>query len=317
MKQLTDAGSSVRPVAYRLLDDTFLAIFRAIAWLARSREEHRRTLKVVGGLLSLGIAYIVWTYGVSPWAVARFGLSDKQEALAYRTALTVIGQLLTATVTYLAFWAVVPLALVAQRAVAFNALGLSWVSTAPGEIHRLLQWYLRDHPETETIRIVCISGGSLFGATEGAAKGQLRHWAKRGKLDVIMPVSLDSNPTVQERFRTYEGATLNRYPTVGELVTEMKQSKSFLLSNKNRVTEHNSLCTWRIVILQSVCLVQSYFPNLDGFEIDSAPTFVFSNSGRESYYQTYLQMFELLKSHAAAIRMQPGSHQNDSVGDQQ
>jgi hypothetical protein len=118
-----------------------------------------------------------------------------------------------------------------------------------------------------------------------------------------MPISHKNNPTIHERFRRYS-PTMKREvykDNVANLVDEVIAGKEFLGScgdGENEVTEHNILCLWRVVILQNNCLVQSYFPNADGTVIEDAPVVVYQNTGPHSYYQTYVEMFELLKKHA-------------------
>ena len=79
------------------------------------------------------------------------------------------------------------------------------LSVSPGAIQKFLSWYLRPeiHPASERIRIICISGEKLFGARETNQDRPLGEWARRGKLDVVMPVSRADNPTISERAQRY------------------------------------------------------------------------------------------------------------------
>ena len=81
--------------------------------------------------------------------------------------------------------------------------------------------------------------------------------------------------------------------------------KSFLTARGNCFTEHNILCMWRVVILQNFCFVQNYFPNSDGNFSDTAPTLVYKNTGSNSYYSMYLEMFNLIKLHPATDVREP------------
>jgi hypothetical protein len=110
-----------------------------------------------------------------------------------------------------------------------------------------------------------------------------------------MPASSEANPTIEQRWLTYTGDFRRHYETARQLVSEVDAGKEYLRAHRNSITEHHILCMWRVIILQKYCIVQNYFPNDDGLPSDSAPTFVYENTGPNSYYQMYLVMFKLIK----------------------
>jgi hypothetical protein len=217
-----------RPVPNALLDKTVLAVFRFIDHLARLRSKYPRIAKVLVGGASFGISSAIWLLFIFPWVQTRFAFAQSEMEVIRRAAVTIIGSLVTAIVIYPLLRLCFQFALMARRSIAMYALGLEWLSTDGGDIHRLLAWYLGQHPEAEQIRVICISGDSLFGENSATPKGQLKNWANRGNLDVIMPVSSADNATVQERFATYSGETRGNYPTVEHLVNEMRRTKEQL-----------------------------------------------------------------------------------------
>ncbi len=316
---------SVKPPAPPLpppefLDKTIRKIFLCCNKLHELRSEHRRIAELVTWglslIISLSFSSRISHSFVDPLA-HHFNLSLDAE---YKSeAINVITDGVIAALSYLVLRCFIPFFLVAQRAIATHTMGLVGASVAPGAIQQFLSWYIRPeiHPAAERIRIICISGERLFGSRETDEDRPLRDWARRGKLDVVMPVSCTDNPTISERARRYcDDLKRERYRDANDLVSEIDKGKDFLHHYGNIVTEHDVLCMWRVVILQNYCLVQNYFPNIDGQFSDDAPTWVYQNTGKYSYYQTYLEMFELIKRHSG-VRHLPerppsaaSSHQN-------
>ena len=121
-------------------------------------------------------------------------------------------------------------------------------------------------------------------------------------MDVIMPVSDPTNPTILGRFDTYtkEFKEEFKYENAASLAEETKRNKLELLKNgRNTLIEHNILCMWRVVILSEYCIVQTYFPNHAGVESNNAPIFVFKKNAAVGYYATFDLMFDLLVKYAS------------------
>lgn len=283
------------------LDKLIRKCFSLANQLHRLRTTYRKSTQVFFGLTSAIISFVISPsidiHLVEPIA-NKFGIN-----LATHFRFEVSGRITDAVVggiVYLLIRSVIPFFLIGQRAIATYTMGLVAASVAPKAIHDFLAWYLShgNHPAAERIRIICISGESLFGAEDTEGTRLLRDWSSRGRLDVIMPVSTASNPTISERYDRYsKKVKAERYPHVEDLVREIDKGKLYLRKTGNTVTEHNILCMWRVVILQNFCLVQNYYPNICGKTSDFAPTFVYQNTGNDSYYQTYLEMFDLIKKH--------------------
>lgn len=209
--------------------------------------------------------------------------------LAVGTLLGTIGSFLLALLA--------PFVLIAQRAIAVDTMGLEWASI-DGDMQAQLKWYLRFQAPTERVRIICISGRSLFRETPDGAEPPLMAWAKSGHIDLVVPRAIATNATVKERYGKYCTDFLQKnYPNgIDDLVDEMKKGIAHLKHfNGNTVTEHNVLVLWRVVLLSKFCIVQSYFPNAAGYESDRAPLFVYMKNGSSSFYETYSEMFDMLR----------------------
>jgi hypothetical protein len=281
-----------RPVPPAFLEWVFLRTFRFVNWLDHIRKKHPTGTKILLVLSSMLVSHLVWIHWMEP-ILAPLQISQDHKYYLFEV-LSVVFHFVVGGISFVVLTAFIPFVLIAQRAIAMHALGLAWVSITGGDIQTLLNWYLRSHPEAEHVRVICLSGDTLF----GAAGSPLRRWADRGKIDAVMPISSSDNATIRERYKRYsEELRRTRYPTIDKLVGEVAAGKSFLARSNNAITEHNILCMWRVVILQNFCLVQNYFPNLEGNASDAAPTFVYRNTGSESYYQMYIEMFDLIKSY--------------------
>lgn len=189
---------------------------------------------------------------------------------------------------------ILPMLFYVPHAMSMRSMGLLESSVRKDGMLSSIQKNLQWHDNKQSIKVICISGHNLFGL-----KGPLFEIAKVGKLEVLFPFSDNSNPTIKARYETYNpDFRIDTYPSVDDLVEEIKKSKNALMQNsRNKKYEHKELCMWRVVILSSHCIVQSYFPNRDGCHSDSAPVFVYSKEidCPHSYYDTFVQMFELLK----------------------
>lgn len=286
------------------LDRFVQRVFLCANWLHQKYEKHPNISEALFAITSIAISFLI-----SP-AIGRHSIIPLAQKLDFPMgeerrgeAAGVLAHLLIGGLSYACLRLLVPFFLIAQRALAVRELGLVGASVVPGAIQDLLDWYLRKHPECDHVRVICISGESLFGAIDTKDERPLRDWARRGKLDVVMPASVEENPTIGERALRYcDELKRDQYQSPTNLVEEVKEAKRFLRKYGNTVTEHNILCMWRVVILQNVCLVQNYFPNLDGQPSDFAPTLIYQDTGPNSYYQIFLEMFDLIKKHAGAAK---------------
>jgi hypothetical protein len=270
--------------------------FSKIHWIAKLKRAYPKSARLLV-LLACGlIAHTLWRYPIEP-LVSRFGFGPESNFYFY-SAARIAAQLLLGAIAIPILTFGLQLLMIAQRSIAAYELGLCWLSSTGGDINHLVSWFLHGHPGADRIRVICISGSHLFGSETEGLDSPLRPWAERGLLDVVMPVSSPRHPTVLERHKRYRGELEKlQYPDANALVEEIKRGKAYLRSRGNTVTEHNILCMWRVIILQNYCLVQNYFPNLSGRNSDHAPTFVYKNTGKDSYYQAYLEMFSLVNRH--------------------
>lgn len=208
----------------------------------------------------------------------------------------------TAALVLIVINAILPLAAYIPHAVAMRSMGLLEARVRKGSTRNFadqcVRRYLRYHNDGEPIRIICISGRDLFVDYSADFQAPLRAFAEKGHLHVLFPRSDPSNSTVMERYATYSDAfRASNYPTIEDLVLEIKRSKDFLTRNgDNKAWEHDVLCMWRVVLLSDHCIVQNYFPNRSGCNSDMSPIFVFEKEADciFSYYDTFEQMFTLL-----------------------
>jgi hypothetical protein len=283
----------IRPLPAPWAEHFVLWVFRRLYSLERFRKTHPKTFNTVLGVISFAVAFSIWIFS-GERILARLHI-DQASQIGHFTVL-VLHHVITSCVSFVTLRLSLPFLGIAQRAIATHQMGLRWASTTKGDIHTLLRWYLKGHPVADNVRMICISGRSLFGNERGPTDCPLRDWAERGRLDVIMPASAVTNPTIEQRWLTYSEETKNNfYPSTDSLVKEIDEGKKYLQRHRNRFTEHRILCMWRVIILQNVCLVQNYFPNDPGGTSDAAPTFVYENTGPDSYYQMYLVMFRLIR----------------------
>ena len=239
-------------------------------------------------LISVAVAAVV-----SDWAGAGIRTLKFDEGFTLHTAMIAFDHAVVAFVSSAVLKALLPFLAMAQRALALSAFGVEWATLEAGSFHNLLNMLVeRDNGESDEVRIICISGHTLFGEKAHEKGFPLKQWAENGKLNVLMPTSSAENPTVAARWRSYSKSTKQAYGTVDGLVSEIEKSKQALRNDDNKITEHNIIIVWRLVIFQKFCLVQRYLPNPSGSASDDAPTFIYSNSGKNSFYRTYLEMFK-------------------------
>ncbi|MGH8047173.1 MAG: hypothetical protein ACREKL_08000 [Chthoniobacterales bacterium] len=188
------------------------------------------------------------------------------------------------------------------QAITMKKLGLLYVVTDETEQTTVIEKCLKEHNPETIVRVICISGRHLF-REQWMPNGKpcpLHKLATEGKLDVIMPRSHPENQTILRRHATYSELfkRANGIESVDSFITEIEAGKRFLRHYGNTVREHDILCMWRVIILSSHSIVQSYFPNKSKTESFRAPMFVYSTGAPEehfdSYYNTHTQMFELV-----------------------
>ena len=114
-----------------------------------------------------------------------------------------------------------------------------------------------------------------------------------------MPKSEKNNSTIENRYNSYTQSykESNGLTDISRFVKEINDGKEFLNKYGNDYREHDILCMWRVIILSKHCVVQSYFPNNKAGHSFMSPTFVFQKENADnSYYNTFLSMFDLIKA---------------------
>lgn len=284
--------------------------FRLLNRLSDKRRGSPSLLKWIVGIIAGALAIFIaslsgWTSQIPEWWEASWvSWPFRQVGASYPQALTTIVGLLTGLLSTLGFQVMIPACFYIPHAYRMRAMGLVQATTEPDGWNRLVRLYLTEHEKgdppgavstsCDPIRVICISGRNLFCTLESP----LHVHAREGKLSVLMPATAQGNPTVRARWQSY--ATDFRdttYPQIDNLIQEMQISLGFLqMNSKNRVMQHDALCMWRVVLFNTHCVVQNYFPNHFGKDSDKSPVFVFDRSehSRFSYYETFSQMFDLL-----------------------
>lgn len=191
--------------------------------------------------------------------------------------------------------AFLPLLFFVPHAVAMREMGLLEANVTPNGIGCSIKKYLKWHDSDKSIRVICISGRTLFREVDSP----LAEYSSKGQLEVLFPKSDPNNLTISARYSTYsEGFQTRTYPDKSDLIREIEISKGIIRANRsNKLYEHNTICMWRVVLLSDHCLIQNYFPNHSGTHSDSSPVFVFEREPKcqYSYYETFQKMFDLLK----------------------
>jgi hypothetical protein len=192
------------------------------------------------------------------------------------------------------------------KTIAMKEMGLVDVSIDEINSIKLAKKYSAFHNPQNKVKAICISGRHLFRESPTPAGGlaaPLHDLANEGKLEVLMPISSSSNPTVISRFATYSDVYKAEcgFITVDDFVKEIDRGKKFLrVNHHNIIHEHDALCMWRAIIYDNHCIIQNYFPNSTGDHSYRAPTFVFAkktssdNQQLFTYYDTFCKMFDLL-----------------------
>jgi hypothetical protein len=265
---------------------------RLLLWLDKFRRSHPRWVDVgVIAIVSLP-AYLLWA------RVIRAGLLPANVDHVLYQIFHFLFSLATAFVAAVVLKATLPWILYLPYAAEMRALGLLRISTEEGAVLRLVEHHLRLHNKDEIIRVICISGRRLIREPRPPAEiAPLFDAAVKGGLDVVIPLADAHNPTIGSRYDTYSVQYRDGvYPTLNTLVEEVAASRDFLMRHNNVVTQHDALCTWRMVVFSHACIVQNYFPNRMGRDSDTAPVFVFEkNDSANSYYETFTTMFNLIK----------------------
>jgi hypothetical protein len=188
-----------------------------------------------------------------------------------------------------------------------RALGFKIVSLDEHASLRLTAQAAAGHPQGTKVRVLCISGRYLFRekTTPAGIEAPLRSLARSGDLEVVMPFTDEKNLTIVARHCTYSAGTKEdaSLSQITDLLAEVDKGKEFLfLNHRNEVYEHNMLCMWRLVIFESCCVVQNYFPNTTGVESYKAPTFVFEKTNViNCYYDMFSKMFQMVKESAKRV----------------
>ena len=109
-----------------------------------------------------------------------------------------------------------------------DTMGLDWASMN-GDMPEQLRWYLQYHLNRKQIKVLCISGRSLFRETLDGTDPPLTKWARLGRLDVVMPVSSESNQRSLKVGTYSETFKKTHYPNgKRDLVNEVEAGKTFL-----------------------------------------------------------------------------------------
>jgi hypothetical protein len=281
---------------------SFLALFRLFGLVDRSRKGHPFGWHVITGTISFA-AFSVPSYlngldkiGGPEWWPAIGVLTPG------RVTVALIGLAGGTFLKFLFFDGLVSLLAYLPGTIANRELGFHAVALDETASIRFTAEQAKKHSRDRKVRVLCISGRFLFG-TEQTPTGlfpPLKDMASSGLLDVVMPVSDPRNLTIAERFSTYTSET---GPAIGissidDFVAEIDRGKKLLSKNSgNLLSEHNMLCMWRVVLFDTVCVVQNYFPNKHGTASYKAPTFVFEKvaSSPNCYYEIFSNMFDIIK----------------------
>lgn len=286
---------SLQRAIARLIAYPFLAVGKALFFIDSFHKRFPTLYHFALVILVTPIAFLAWTKAVPA------DLFREQLGHVFYQAFHFIAAGVTAFVFSVLLSAVLPLFLYLPYAAEMRTMGLLRIATGDGQFQRFLEIFLKQHDGNKSVKVLCISGRHLFREPRAPlSKAPLAGLARQAKLDVVMPVATSSNPTVISRYESYDSQYRQGvYPRVDDLLREISLGKEYLDAFGNSVVQHNILCTWRVVILSNVCLVQNYFPNNQGEDSDKAPVFVFENSPEctHSYYLTFSTMFDLVKKH--------------------
>lgn len=277
-------------------------------------EAIRRKSPWLLGLFSSFIAWVPLLYIIKKWGIDEIPNPSWWGTLKpYIQCSTLIKFGLSAGISTI-FAAVFvrglfPLLFYVPQSIAMRGLGLAYISGEHEESWKQINKALDAHKSNEKIRVICIRGEYLFAkAVDPHGKiSPLHQAAQDGKLEVIMPVSLESNPTVSNRYSCLSSdyKKRNQIRTIEAYVRSIGQNKEFLRDFSNVYYEHNILCMWRVILFSDQCVVQNYFPCPPGEHSYLAPTFIFNKAteypNQISYYSTFSEMFDLIKKNCARL----------------
>ena len=278
----------------------FLWIFSAFGRVDRYRVEHALPWQVVSSLISFIVGQLVGK---------RFGLDHIQWAVlfGFNVVAFLRSLLIGLILKFLVFEGLLPLLAYLPKTIANRTLGFAAVAVEEDASITITARHAEEHKGDEKVRVVCISGRHLFGPEETPAGvfPPLKELASKGKLEVLMPTSDVSNPTIAERFHTYGSAGESiGVATIKDFLAEIDKGKAFLAKNSgNLLVEHDILCMWRMVLFPKICIVQNYFPNTKREASYKAPTLVFEKMEGEPncYYEVFSNMFEMIKRSAQEL----------------
>jgi hypothetical protein len=267
-------------------------------WLDKKRVQHPRVFRLVFGLT---VALC------NPWILTAFGVPDIKQpsGVTCSADLWRVG-MMTATgaagvveglVLSEVFFLLLPLVLYVPQTIAMKTLGLLFVTLNYRELIRLTKVFASQARSRARIRVACITGKHLF----RSPGSPLYEDALVGNLEVLMPRSSTVNPTVATRYATYpqQQREAEGIPGIADYVREIDLSKDFLLSHGNTVYEHDMLLPWRILLIDTRCIVQNYFPNSRGEQSHKAPAFVFhdidTSTRHDSIFDSYARLLDIVK----------------------
>lgn len=282
----------------------FVSFLKFLLWLG---DKKRAFPSMFGKVLKWGVAPIVtlaitW-FGFKADDPSQFWIEHCQWLESHNIKYAVVWSFVASSLTYTGVIVMskvlLPLLIYAPHAVSMRSMGLVEARIQHEGMQKTLNKYLQFHDKSKPVKVICISGFSLFTRVgKDGDTAPLYKYAREGNLHVLMPRSDPTNPTIKERYDTYSlGYRKSHYQKIGRLIDEIDASKDFLRENTgNILKEHNALCMWRVVLLSGHCFVQNYFPNHSGCQSDFSPVFVFEKEDDcpHSYYETFSKMFEIM-----------------------
>jgi hypothetical protein len=160
---------SAKPVS-PWAENSLHRLFRVLDAFGEFRQR-RHKWTVVGELVFSGaLAHYIWLWLIRPLAV-QYGFAS-WEATSSIVA-DGVANLIFGLLVYFAVSLLTQMAAVARRGVAAREIGLAWLSERH-DIRDLLKYYLRRHPETDRVRVICLSGKGLFGCEKDTDGKPLR-----------------------------------------------------------------------------------------------------------------------------------------------
>lgn len=185
----------------------FLGIFRLLASIDRFRGKHRVTWHAASSVISLtvtvsaSVALGVEAIRDPSW----WPLGPLSAATVSKGLISISGGLV---VKFFVFEGLFPLLAYLPKTIANRALGFHAVALDENASVRLTAEQVAARDPASKVKVLCISGRYLFQekTTPAGQPTPLRDLARMGDLEVIMPSSTATNPTVAERYRTYTDA---------------------------------------------------------------------------------------------------------------